>query len=655
MQTGKEFARKDGKLLFVDQELIGQKFNGKPDFEELLLGLKASVEANSDHHVIYYTLYYILNHYYSNLVIPPLMCLLEHHELECKQAGLNLLYLLFNKEVKFSNRINLKLFIPVLKQLNAFYLKDSFDLLALIDKREFYTQISVFLGYYDKLDFLFQLIRDHKDVYHYHLYSELYCDTIISQPPNEFYLDFLCELYCTCPLLDQSLLLIYCANSFKMDKKQKKAVAHRMKVQIKNSLNRKTFDAEYPNINALERVENIESHIPNLNDKEFHYLMSSLVQSVKGLSNIYIIPGLHACYRLHLAVSFHILQSKSGKQKLCVSRFSSNIAVLKLSPEILKINLEDQVLEINGVPWMEYLDENKWVPAPGPAFQKSIIENMSIRDCAKVPLPETDEISLLLKRRDGKRYTVNLPWICESNQKRISMCNLKIINQRLESSFFKSPKMKFDIHTPKTFGVLLFDGFAPLDVFGPIQFFTNLSKKFPVEMVFISKDGQPVNYDGKTQNIKVQHSFENTPKLDLFMVPGGMGTRQLVNEPETKEFVLKHCKESQIVFSVCTGSALLASSGFLNNRKATSNKKAWKWVTSVSDKVDWVHQARWVEDGDLITSSGVAAGMDAANFVIKKYYSQETSSEIADAIEYEPQEDAAVDHFAAVFPLESIN
>ncbi|KAJ3254883.1 hypothetical protein HK103_006779 [Boothiomyces macroporosus] len=210
MQSGKQLAEKDGKILFVDctvEEVEGS-------FEELLLWLKPYVQSNTNHHKIYYTLYHVLSHYYSNLAVPPLMCLLEHHDLECKQAGLNLLHLLFTPNC----RIDLKLFIPVLKQLNAFYLKDSFDLLARIDKREFYTQISVFLGYYDKLEFLFQLVRDHKDVYHYHLYSDLYVDTIISQQPNEFYLDFLYDLYNTCPFVDQTMLLIYCANSFRLEK-----------------------------------------------------------------------------------------------------------------------------------------------------------------------------------------------------------------------------------------------------------------------------------------------------------------------------------------------------------------------------------------------------------------------------------------------------
>ncbi|KAJ3270962.1 hypothetical protein HDV01_007292 [Terramyces sp. JEL0728] len=210
---------------------------------------------------------------------------------------------------------------------------------------------------------------------------------------------------------------------------QKMAVAHRMKMQIKNSLNRKPFDSEYPDINALERADNIVSHIPNMSEQEFHYLFASLIQSVKGLSNIYIIPGLHACYKLHLAVSFQLLQSKSGNLKLTISKFASDARVLKMSPQILEINLEDTVLEINGMPWLQYLDQSKWIPAPGGAFRKSVIENMSTRDCAKVPLPENDQVALTLKRRGGTVYSVDLPWICEANSKRISMCNQKIINQ----------------------------------------------------------------------------------------------------------------------------------------------------------------------------------------------------------------------------------
>lgn len=67
---------------------------------------------------------------------------------------------------------------------------------------------------------------------------------------------------------------------------------------------------------------------------------------------------------------------------------------------------------------------------------------------------------------------------------------------------------------------------------------------------------------------------------------------------------------SQNCLTVCTGSALLAKTGLLNMKKATSNKKAFAWVKSVNNNVKWVEEARWVVDGKFYTSSGVSAGMD---------------------------------------------
>ena len=70
------------------------------------------------------------------------------------------------------------------------------------------------------------------------------------------------------------------------------------------------------------------------------------------------------------------------------------------------------------------------------------------------------------------------------------------------------------------------------------------------------------------------------------------------------------CDRAENVLSICTGSALLAKSGVLDKRNATSNKKALDWVRSISQNVNWIKKARWVVDEKYYTSSGVSAGMD---------------------------------------------
>ncbi len=89
--------------------------------------------------------------------------------------------------------------------------------------------------------------------------------------------------------------------------------------------------------------------------------------------------------------------------------------------------------------------------------------------------------------------------------------------------------------------------------------------------------------------------------------------------------------------------------GVLDGKRATSNKKSFAWACSNSDKVQWVRQARWVDDGNRVTSSGVSAGMDMALAVIARLYGVEAAETIANFTEYEWHRDASWDPFAALY------
>ena len=99
------------------------------------------------------------------------------------------------------------------------------------------------------------------------------------------------------------------------------------------------------------------------------------------------------------------------------------------------------------------------------------------------------------------------------------------------------------------------------------------------------------------------------------------------------------------VLSVCTGSALLAKAGILDHKRATSNKRAWQWVTEQSDQVDWIKQARWIVDGKFYTSSGVTAGMDMALGFIADRQGRDSAKEVANYTEYRWQQDSRLDDF----------
>jgi transcriptional regulator GlxA family with amidase domain len=106
-----------------------------------------------------------------------------------------------------------------------------------------------------------------------------------------------------------------------------------------------------------------------------------------------------------------------------------------------------------------------------------------------------------------------------------------------------------------------------------------------------------------------------------------------------------------VVTSVCTGSAVLAAAGLLDGYRATSNKAAFGWVRKQSGKVDWIAQARWVQDRDRWTSSGVAAGMDMAAALLADLFGRDVAQRATTEAELEVHEDPSWDPFANIHSL----
>jgi transcriptional regulator GlxA family with amidase domain len=105
-------------------------------------------------------------------------------------------------------------------------------------------------------------------------------------------------------------------------------------------------------------------------------------------------------------------------------------------------------------------------------------------------------------------------------------------------------------------------------------------------------------------------------------------------------------QRATVIATVCTDAALLARTGLLDGRPATSNKLAWHWVLEQGPKVHWQRQARWVDDGDIVTSSGVSAGIDMALSLITRLHGRDIALAAAQRMEYRWHEEAANDPFA---------
>lgn len=191
---------------------------------------------------------------------------------------------------------------------------------------------------------------------------------------------------------------------------------------------------------------------------------------------------------------------------------------------------------------------------------------------------------------------------------------------------------------------IMFDDYETLDVFGPAEIFGRLIDHYTLK--FYSLDGGLItNRHGvpiMTEALRTIHS-----KPEIILVPGGLGTRKEVNNVELLDKIKELSQTSSYVLSVCTGSALLAKSGLLDGKAATSNKRAFSWVSSQNANVDWDKKARWKIDGKYYTSSGVSAGMDMALGFLADRHGVDFARKVAREIEYHWVKDMNNDNFVA--------
>jgi putative intracellular protease/amidase len=197
---------------------------------------------------------------------------------------------------------------------------------------------------------------------------------------------------------------------------------------------------------------------------------------------------------------------------------------------------------------------------------------------------------------------------------------------------------------PLEIAFLLFDDYETLDVFGPAEIFGRLTDHYILK--FYSLEGGVI-----TNRHRVPIMTEELSDLKkapyVLLIPGGLGTRVAVNNADMIRQIQKLAPMSDYVLTVCTGSALLAKTGLLDGKKATSNKRAFSWVETQGEAVAWDKRSRWKIDGTYYTSSGVSAGMDMAFGFLADRHGIDFARSVAKEIEYHWIEDKDNDTFTA--------
>lgn len=195
----------------------------------------------------------------------------------------------------------------------------------------------------------------------------------------------------------------------------------------------------------------------------------------------------------------------------------------------------------------------------------------------------------------------------------------------------------------RTLGILVFSGFELLDAFGPLEMWGNLRNQVKVVTVAREKGEVPSNQGPKAV---AQFGFSDCPPLDLLLVPGGFGVKAVIEDQDALEWVRARSAKAEITMSVCNGASILAAAGLLDGRAATTNKAYWDSSIAPGPKVKWVRHARWVDDGNMVTSSGVSAGIDMTLHVVERLFGKAKAERLAAETEYEWHRDPSWDPFS---------
>ena len=193
----------------------------------------------------------------------------------------------------------------------------------------------------------------------------------------------------------------------------------------------------------------------------------------------------------------------------------------------------------------------------------------------------------------------------------------------------------------KHVGIVLFEDIEVLDFCGPFEVFsaTRLNEEkrreepSPFEVWLVAERPGPVTASG---NMKVipHYTFENCPPLHILVVPGGWGTRRELGNKTMLEWLRTRAKEVEILTSVCTGSLLLGFAGLLDGLHATTHWKSLGWMRDSFPKVSVESEKHVVEDGRVLTSAGISAGIDMALKVVARTCGEPVAWAAARHMEY---------------------
>jgi len=195
--------------------------------------------------------------------------------------------------------------------------------------------------------------------------------------------------------------------------------------------------------------------------------------------------------------------------------------------------------------------------------------------------------------------------------------------------------------TDKRVGILIFPAVEVLDFCGPYEVFSvtrlhedrRREESSPFEVLLVAQSGEPVVATGGLRVIP-DVTLETCPPLDILVVPGGWGTRTEISNQRLLTWISERAKQVETLTSVCTGAMLLGQAGLLDGRRATTHWGSLDRMRQSFPAVTVEDKLHVVEDGHVLTSAGISAGIDMALRVVARYFGEAVGRATARHMEY---------------------
>ena len=192
-----------------------------------------------------------------------------------------------------------------------------------------------------------------------------------------------------------------------------------------------------------------------------------------------------------------------------------------------------------------------------------------------------------------------------------------------------------------TAGIIVYDNVEALDFAGPFEVMSVvrhaeaplITDPCAVRILLVAETADPVTAMGGMKVIP-DSDFASCPPLGVLIVPGGPGERTEHDNPAVLDFIRARSQGTKITASVCTGAFFLGKAGLLDGRHATTHSLSIGRMREMFPKVQVVENARYVDEGDVITSAGISAGIDMTLHILKRLLGEDAARAAARVMEY---------------------